>query len=59
MNTAAKVRAAKLAHPDQFCSHPTCLWRVKSGRDGRDLEPCRKHPVHVPAKRGDDFDFTD
>jgi hypothetical protein len=46
MSIAAKVAAVKAAHPEQFCKHPRCLWRVKSGRDGRDLEPCRRHPVN-------------
>jgi hypothetical protein len=41
---AAKVRAAKEAHPELFCAVPRCLWRT-GGAHGT---PCRKHPVSAP-----------
>ena len=42
MNIAAKVAANKLAHPERYCSHPKCLWRVET-RNGR--TPCPRHQV--------------
>jgi hypothetical protein len=45
MNTAARVRDEKYAHPERFCADRACLWRVRH-RDGR-VTPCRKHP-HLP-----------
>ncbi len=42
MNTAAKVREEKEEHPERFCKHPRCLWRI-STRSGSN--PCRNHPT--------------
>lgn len=39
---AAKVRAEKALHPERFCAHPLCLWRIQTGRGDN---PCRKHPA--------------
>jgi hypothetical protein len=45
MHPAAKTREDKSAHPENFCTHPRCLWRVLH-RDGR-VTPCPKHPALV------------
>lgn len=42
MHVAAAVRREKEAHPERFCAHPRCLWRVVT-RAGRN--PCRNHPA--------------
>lgn len=41
MNTAAKVRAEKDAHPERFCASKKCLWRIATPSGPN---PCRKHP---------------
>ena len=46
MSVAAKVRAEKEAHPERFCAHKECLWRIMTSRGPN---PCRNHPV---AKEG-------
>lgn len=28
MNTQAKIGIEKREHPERFCAHPRCLWRV-------------------------------
>lgn len=40
-STAAKVRAQKEAHPEDFCADPKCLWRTGGPRG----TPCQKHPT--------------
>ena len=40
MNAAHSVRAKKEAHPEQFCSNPRCLWRIRKG-DGTYIGPCK------------------
>ena len=40
---AAKVRAAKEAHPERYCSVRGCLWRVTRG-------PCSKHGSRISMK---------
>ena len=47
MNVAASERLAKEKHPDRFCSHPRCLWRIVRG-DGS-ANPCHNHPRTAPA----------
>jgi hypothetical protein len=37
----AKVAESKRAHPEQFCSHPGCLWRTGGGN-------CPRHPRTIP-----------
>ena len=40
-NSVAKsVRLSKESHPENYCQHPKCLWRVVV-RDER--KPCPKH----------------
>ena len=41
-STAAKVRLAKEAKPELFCSKPGCLWRTGGG-------DCPKHKSSVQA----------
>lgn len=41
MNTAAKVRQDKEAHPEKYCRVPRCLWRTGWAFGS----PCRKHPA--------------
>jgi hypothetical protein len=31
MSTAAKVAERKLAHPEEYCPHPRCLWHTGDG----------------------------
>lgn len=42
MRVAAQVRIEKEKHPERFCAHPKCLWRIVT-RNG--LNPCRNHPT--------------
>lgn len=42
MSTQTRVATEKREHPERFCSHPGCLWRVKHVRGGNDT-PCPKH----------------
>lgn len=42
--TAARVRAAKLAHPEQFCAHTGCLWRIVTHRGPN---PCQRHKART------------
>jgi len=42
MNVAAKVSAEKASHPERFCAHKGCLWRVVTSRG---QNPCRNHPI--------------
>lgn len=46
MNTAAKVRKDKEAHPERYCRDPRCLWRVVTFQG---INPCRKHPHLAPV----------
>ncbi len=41
-STAGKVVEEKEQHPERFCSHAGCLWRVLH-RGGAET-PCPKHP---------------
>jgi len=38
---AKKVRLDKERHPEDYCTDPTCLWRVRSKVHGD--KPCPKH----------------
>lgn len=49
MSTASRVAREKREHPDRFCSHPGCLWRVKHLRGGDDT-PCPKHMRQADGK---------
>jgi len=33
MNTQAKLGIEKSEHPERFCSHPRCLWRITKLND--------------------------
>lgn len=50
---AAKVRAHKEKHPEQYCPVPDCLWRFRDG------QPCTRHgvkPDHPEATRQSERD---
>jgi hypothetical protein len=42
MHPAAACRNEKEKHPERFCQHPRCLWRVVT-RSG--IHMCPKHPA--------------
>lgn len=46
MNIQVKVALEKREHPERFCKHPRCLWRVQTARGPN---PCRKHPLPAPT----------
>lgn len=50
MNTAARVRLDKEAHPEKYCRVPRCLWRtiVFNGGTAPIIKPCRNHPHANP-----------
>lgn len=48
MNIQAKVAIEKQAHPERFCKHPRCLWRIVTSRGPN---PCRKHPAPTPEAK--------
>lgn len=41
MNVAAKCRIEKEAHPERYCAHPRCLWKIQTALGPN---PCRNHP---------------
>lgn len=47
MSAAADSRRDKLAHPENYCANPKCLWKVVTGAG---VKPCEKHPATPPAK---------
>ena len=61
MNTAARVRARKDEHPEDYCPSPRCLWRTGGGWCPRHapnvalapVAPCEEPRIRTPqaAKR--------
>lgn len=45
-NVAADVRKHKETHPELYCAHPRCLWRIVTNRGPN---PCRNHPLPRPV----------
>jgi hypothetical protein len=50
-SVAASVAKKKAEHPEHYCSHSKCLWRI-ADRDGNITTPCKstKHPQPWPPK---------
>jgi hypothetical protein len=50
---AASVAASKLIHPEEFCAHPRCLWRLAP-----DVSPrlCPRHARSTPLSDRDEED---
>ncbi len=46
---AKKVRLDKEAHPEKYCRHPTCLWRIRT-RELVDPNCCSKHQPINPGE---------
>lgn len=44
---AAKVRARKEQHPEQYCRAPGCLWRVIVPWAKVPASPCSRHPSNA------------
>ena len=42
-NPQVKAALEKRDHPERYCRHPRCLWKIVKG-DGTP-DPCRRHPV--------------
>jgi hypothetical protein len=48
-NPAQRAREHKEKHPENFCAHPKCLWRVVNSFTGV-MTPCENHPMAGAGK---------
>jgi hypothetical protein len=48
MHIAQSIRLQKAKHPENFCQHPKCLWRVSTHAGPK---PCPTHPVAPSPER--------